>query len=89
MNGSSLKVRVECYAGHRSEETPRRFFLGERVVEVAAVQDRWLDPKHRYFKVRGDDGNVYILRYDVDFDCWELTFFDRSTAAVMTPDDDQ
>ena len=79
MTSSSLKLRVECDAGHRSEETPRRFFLGERVIEVAHVQDRWLDPKHRYFKVQGDDGHVYILRYDVGSDRWELSFFDRST----------
>lgn len=79
MTASNLRIRVERYAGHRGEETPRRFFLGERVVEVAVVQDRWLDPNHRYFKVQGNDGYVYILRYDVNSDCWELTFFDRST----------
>ena len=44
-----LRVRVECYAGHRGEETPRRFFLGTRRVEVARVLDRWLAPDHRYF----------------------------------------
>jgi hypothetical protein len=79
MTAPNLRIRVECYAGHRGEETPRRFFLGMRAIEVTAVHDRWLDPEHRYFKVQGNDGYVYILRYDVDSDCWELTFFDRST----------
>ncbi len=85
MNTPNLRINVECYTDHRSEDTPRRFFLGARVIEVVDVQDRWLDPKHRYFKVQGDDGNVYILRYDVGSDRWELTFFDRST----TPNGDQ
>jgi hypothetical protein len=72
-----IDVRVECYAGYRGEETPRRFHLGERRIEVAEVLDRWLAPDHRYFKVRGDDGALYILRHDPDADGWELTLYDR------------
>ncbi|MBP7149781.1 MAG: hypothetical protein KBD01_19825 [Acidobacteria bacterium] len=65
-------VHVECHAGHRGEETPRRFVVHGRTVEVAEVIDRWLAPDHRYFKVRGGDGIVYLLRHDVDAECWEL-----------------
>lgn len=74
---SDLSLRVECYAGYRGEETPRRFHLGSRAVGVAEVIDRWLEPDHRYFKVRGDDGDTYILRHDVETDRWELTLFRR------------
>jgi hypothetical protein len=70
-------VRVECYAGHRGEETPRRFFLGARRIEVSEVLDRWLAPDHRYFRVRGDDGGRYILRHDAVADKWALTLFER------------
>jgi len=69
-------VRVECYAGHRAEESPRRFFIGERAIEVIEIIDRWLDTNHRYFKVRGGDGGSYLLRYDQDTDTWEMTLFD-------------
>jgi hypothetical protein len=72
----SDRIRVECHAGHRGEETPRRFCLGERCVDVIEVVDRWIAPDHRYFKLKGSDGAVYILRYDVQLDCWELTLFD-------------
>jgi hypothetical protein len=72
-----MELRVECYAGHRGEETPRAFHLGNRRVVVAEVLDRWLDPDHRYFKVRGDDGGLYILRHDVEKDRWELTLFEQ------------
>lgn len=71
------RIAVDCHAGHRGEETPRRFRLGARSVEVADVLDRWLAPDHRYFKVRGDDGDVYILRHDPQADAWELTMFQR------------
>lgn len=70
-------LRVECYAGYRGEETPRRFFIGDRAVEVAEVIDRWLAPDHRYFKVRCPAGDIYILRYDSQADRWELSLFEN------------
>jgi hypothetical protein len=72
---SPLSVRVECYAGHRGEQEPRRFFLGPRAVVVEEIVDRWLAPDHRYFKLRGDDGGVYILRHDEGSGLWELTMY--------------
>ena len=70
-----LQLRVETYAGHRADESTRAFTLGERRVAVTEELDRWLDPRHRYFKVRGDDGHVYLLRHDMSADTWELTLF--------------
>lgn len=65
-------VNVECYAGYRGEEEPRRFAWGEHKLEVIEILDRWLDPEHRYFKVRGNDGGVYMLRHDIGSAGWEL-----------------
>jgi hypothetical protein len=78
MSAANLAIRVECYAGQRAEEEPRRFWLGTTPVGVAEVLDRWLAPDHRYFKVRGDDGGIYILRHDAVGDRWELTMFERA-----------
>ena len=72
---SLLQIHVETYAGYRADEYPRAFVLGTRRVVVEEELDRWLDPQHRYFKVRGDDGDVYILRHDVPSDDWELILF--------------
>ncbi len=69
-------IRVECYAGHRGEETPRRFYLGRRRIEAAEVLDRWLAPDHRYFKVRGDDGGLYLLRHETATGDWELILYE-------------
>lgn len=74
----SSDMKVECYAGYRGEETPRRFYLGSRRIEVVEVLDRWLGPEHRYFKLRGDDDDIYILCYSAGEDSWEMTLFDRS-----------
>jgi hypothetical protein len=74
----SMRVQVQCYAGYRGEETPLRFHLGARCVEVDEVLDRWLAPDHRYFKVRGDDGGIYILRHDEADATWELRVYDAN-----------
>ena len=70
-----LSVNVECYAGHRGEQTPRRLILGDRRIAVVEVVDAWLAPDHRYFKLRGADGDTYLVRHDERSDTWELTMF--------------
>ena len=76
-----LAITVECYAGYRAEQTPRTLVLGDRRVEVAEVLDQWLAPDHRYFKLRGHDGDVYLVRHDVSAGAWELTMFQRGHGA--------
>lgn len=78
----ALAVMVECYAGHRGEEEPRRIRFDGRTVEVLEVMDRWLAPDHRYFKIAGDDGAIYILRHDPVAGAWELVLFQRAGSRV-------
>lgn len=73
----AMTIRVDCYAGYKGEETPRRLFLGDRLVEVAEVLDRWLAPDHSYFKVMATDGTKYIVRRGVEEGRWELIMFER------------
>jgi hypothetical protein len=73
-------VEVQCHAGYRGEETPRRFRLGEREIEITEVVDRWLAPDHRYFKVQDAEGDSYILRHDVSTHRWELAWFGAGPA---------
>lgn len=82
MSDPEIRVRVECYAGHRGEETPRRFFFDGRAVEVAEVVDQWLAPDHRYFKLRDAQGATWILRHDVRKGVWELTMYERGPAGA-------
>lgn len=81
MSDTRLNLAVDCYAGYRGEETPRLLRIGARRIEVSEVIDRWLAPEHRYFKLRGDDDGVYIIRHDAAEGSWELTFFDSGRAS--------
>lgn len=75
-NHTIIAIRVICYDGYRGEQTPRYFFLKQRLINVVDILDCWLAPDHRYFKVKGDDGAKYIIRHDVIADQWELTLYD-------------
>jgi hypothetical protein len=83
-SGQIMRIRVECYAGYRGEETPRRFWLGAKKIEVQDVLDRWMAPDHRYFKVLGHDKAVYILRHDAVTWDWDLTFYQQAGTPIDT-----
>ena len=62
------------------ETDPRAFTLGEHRILVAQVLNQWLDSDHRYFKVEGSDGHLYIPyipRHDIGADRWDVTLFQR------------
>jgi hypothetical protein len=56
------------------------FGTGDHRVSVVEVLDQWLAPDHRYFKLRGSDGDTYLVRHDVRTDRWELTMFQAGGA---------
>lgn len=70
-----MQVTVESYAGHKAEERPLRFTLQGRAFEVREVVDRWYGPDHAYFKVRAEDGNIYVLKHSPEQDAWSLEVF--------------
>ncbi|HRZ28145.1 MAG TPA: hypothetical protein P5346_16340 [Spirochaetota bacterium] len=57
-----------------------RFSIGANIFDVIDILDRWYGPDHLYFKIRADDGNIYILKHieDEDKDEWELEYFMKS-----------
>jgi len=70
-------VQVECFTDHRGEEVPRAFVVGDRRIEVLEVLDCWPGRDHRYFKLRGSEGGLYILRHDTPSGEWEITLFEH------------
>jgi len=71
---------VECHSGQKADERPIRFRLEGREYVVREVLDQWYGPEHAFFKIRGDDGNLYILRHETsvpDGD-WDLVSFRKS-----------
>ena len=72
------EIKVECYAGFKGDQYPRRFNLGERIVEVEEIEDQWYSPSSQYFRVCASDGNIYILRHDQEKEIWSLDAFRRT-----------
>ena len=70
-----IDIRVECEAGYDGEETPNSFYLCARHRRVTQVLDRWLAGDYRNFKIKGDDGGLYVLRHVMTADRWELTLY--------------
>jgi hypothetical protein len=72
-----MQIEVESGADDSGIEKPRRIRLNGRIVEIVETIDRWPGGDYCYFKVAGDDGNLYILRLNETRDSWELTMFQR------------
>jgi len=70
-------LRVQCYAGRKADERPVRFELGGTEYVVEELVDQWYGPEATFFKVRADDGNLYILRRHDAGDEWTLESFRR------------
>ena len=72
-----MKLDVECYSGRKAEERPLRFRMDGRQYTVEDVLDRWYEPESISYRVRADDGNLYILRHQtsVPDGAWELVSF--------------
>jgi hypothetical protein len=73
------RIQVETYAGHKADETPRRFLLEDHWIEIKEVLDRWYQiesapewPRANYFKVRGSDQHEFLLKHDEESDEWFL-----------------
>jgi hypothetical protein len=74
----TMQVSVETQVDDRGIETLRRFRLDGRDIEVTANIDQWHGADHRYFKVSGGNGDIYILRVDDVQGEWELTMYQRA-----------
>jgi hypothetical protein len=74
-----MNLRVECYSGFKADERPVRFELNGTVYLVEELLDQWYGPRDTYFKIRADDGNLYILRHDTfaPEGAWSLESFRR------------
>jgi hypothetical protein len=74
-----VPIQVECYAGHKADESPRRFLWEGEWIQVQEVLDRWYQvesqpewPRADYFKVLASDLSEYLLKHDLESDAWFL-----------------
>ena len=71
-------VRVEYYSGTKANERPVRFELEGHDYMVDEVIEQWYGPDDAFFKVRAEDGNIYVLRHNAVADVWALESFRKS-----------
>jgi hypothetical protein len=73
----TVKLIVECRFGRGTEEKPVRFQLEGSHHMVEEVLDQWYGASDIFFKVRADDGNLYILRRETSTPeaAWHLESF--------------
>ena len=68
-------VQVECYAGSRGEETPRRLWAGAGWEDLT-VLERWVSEpaeggsRQRWFRVRLEGRLHGLLYHDEGLDLW-------------------
>ena len=63
-----LEIRVECYAGYRGEETPRRFWMGSREIPILEVRYEDLvlhteDAMRKVLEFSGEPWDDAVLRF--------------------------
>jgi hypothetical protein len=51
------------------------FQLGLLKYMVDELLDQWYGPDDKFFKVCADDGNLYVLRHNLEADEWILQSF--------------
>jgi hypothetical protein len=70
-----MRIEVQTYSGYKADERPVRFSLNGREYRVEEICDRWLGRDSSYFKVRADDGNLFLIEYHRAADAWSLASF--------------
>lgn len=74
-----IPVKVFCHSGYRANEYPVHFYWDNVRFEIKEIIDRWYQgdlnpdlPAANYFKVRTNDGKIYILKFEIKTDKWYL-----------------
>jgi hypothetical protein len=69
-----MHIQVEVHADDVGM-TPRSLSWNKRRIGIVEKIDQWDGPDYRNVKVKGDDGGVYILRFDQIRIEWTLVMF--------------
>ena len=75
---TELNIKVNAYSGYKANERPVSFIVSDLKIGIIKVIDRWKEPDRDYFKVLGDDGNIYTMAWDREKDIWLLTNYPAS-----------
>ncbi len=71
-------VEVRCYSGFKANERPLSFVVSDREFSVMDIEGSWFEENEKgrerrvCFRVRADDGDLYLLSCDEKRDDWIL-----------------
>jgi hypothetical protein len=68
-------VHVECYAGYKGDQRPLKPQIGNDMVEVVDVEDRWYSPGATFFRVLLANGERCVVRREDAQDVWTVEAF--------------
>ena len=68
-------VQVISYAGYKADESPRILHLGETLLPISQIEDRWYSPGETFFRVLTQSGDRYLLRHVEAQEVWTLEGF--------------
>jgi hypothetical protein len=69
---TKIRLNIEL----SSDGVPVSFALRERIFTVRAMLDRWEGANHAYFKLIASDGNLYVIRHDMEDNEWEMVLME-------------
>ncbi len=67
-----ISIKVRTAPGNGPQEDPVSFTIVERTFLVTEILDRWYGSESAYFKLIADDGNLYMIKHELETDDWEL-----------------
>ncbi len=70
--GELNKIQVNCYSGYIYAQRPESFIWLGQQHKVVLVENEWLEPGKRFFRVVTDDEKVCRLCYNEAQDEWWL-----------------
>jgi hypothetical protein len=79
-----MQIDVETRKDARGIDVPQRIRMHGHSLEVTRVVDEWHGKHHRYFKLIGGDGDLYLLRFDETTQQWDLTLFEAARAQIVS-----
>jgi len=78
-------VQVISYSGYKADESPRILKLGDTLLPIAQIEDRWYSPGETFFRVLTQTGDRYLLRHVEAQDVWTLEGFRSHRVDGVTP----
>lgn len=74
-----IPIQVECHAGYKADEYPRKFTWDRSEFEIKEILDRWYEGYNNtssntvnYYRVKTDLKGSFLLKHEIKNDQWFL-----------------